>query len=175
MRATIGRPATGSTAEGVNGTRRQLIGPSKSETYRKRPGPDDPLVTPRSGWSTGTRRKPPPPCGAAILPYRGGGRFCEFPIGGAHGGHVRLAPPGGADRATPMTSRWALHGRRSLCHAAAPRGWPPFSATRDLRAGAAKDAPGGATHHQFKSARMSEHRWSAFVYDLSRHKPKFIE
>ena len=101
MRATIERPATGSTAEGVNGTRRQLVGPSKSETYRKRPGPDDPLVTPRSGRSTGTRRKPPPPCGAAILPYWGGGRFWEFPMGG---GHQRAASVGrswvGPDEAT---------------------------------------------------------------------------
>jgi hypothetical protein len=124
MRATIGRPATGSTAEGVNGTRRQLIGPSKSETYRKRPGPDDPLVTPRSGWSTGTRRKPPPPCGAAILPYWGGGRFCEFPIGGAHCGQARRARPG-SDRTTPTMARWALHGRRSLCHAGMPAGSRP--------------------------------------------------
>jgi hypothetical protein len=49
MRATIGRPATGSTAERGLKEPDARKGPSKSETYRKRADPDDPLVTPAVG------------------------------------------------------------------------------------------------------------------------------
>ena len=162
MRATIGRPATGSTAEGVNGTRR-LIGPSKSETYRKRPGPDDPLVTPRSGRSTGTRRKPPPPCGAAILPHWGGGRFCEFPVGARARRKPRRCPS------------WVGPGDAITC--VAPRGVPVHldqGRSRGLQAGQRRPQ-GGRNPSPIQAGTTYEHHGSAGVYDLSRHEPKFIE
>ena len=79
MRATIGRPATGSTADRGEWNVR-LEGSSKSATYRKHPGPEDPFSPPQWAVERPTPESHPRHTGPRSYHIRAEVDFWKFPL-----------------------------------------------------------------------------------------------